>query len=379
MGLQAIIVSNVVAILLAIVLYVNSTLAKSADELIDTLFPIMTVLCGAGALGEMLSFIADGRLFTGAYALNWIGNMWIYLCNMLLGYIWCVYVEYRLFGSRRRLKKYYGFLAIPLVVGVVVLISNIWTQKVFSVSAANVYARESMSNLLFFIVFVYMFYSLLLYCHYRYTNSRYLFFPIWLYLLPVGAGCIAQLIFYGISVAWCSVSIALVAVYLATQNEMTYLDSWTFLYNRKYLQLMLRRIARRKNIRYGGIMLDMDYFKQINDTYGHTVGDEALQTVAGILRDISSEANAIVTRFAGDEFVILVRIQDEEDVRDLMRRLDETFEGFNASGQREYQLSFSMGYSVFHSGESAEDRFLKEMDMAMYRNKRKTHAKKEEA
>ena len=232
---------------------------------------------------------------------------------------------------------------------------------------------------LFFIVFVYMFYSLLLYCHYRYTNSRYLFFPIWLYLLPVGAGCIAQFIFYGISVAWCSVSIALVAVYLATQNEMTYLDSLTFLYNRKYLQLMLRRIARRKNIRYGGIMLDMDYFKQINDTYGHTVGDEALQTVAGILRDISSEANAIVTRFAGDEFVILVRIQDEEDVRDLMRRLDETFEEFNASGQREYQLSFSMGYSVFHPGESAEDRFLKEMDMAMYRNKRKTHAKKEEA
>lgn len=379
MGLQAIIVSNVIAILLVLVLYANSTFVKSANELGDVLFPIMTILCGVGALGEMISFIADGRFFTGAYALNWIGNMGIYLSNIFLAYIWCVYVEYRLFGSKRRLKKYYGFLAIPLVIGVIVWISNIWTQKVFSISSANVYARESMSNLLFFIVFAYMCYSLLLYCYYRCTNSRHLFFPIWLYLIPVGVGCIAQFIFYGISVAWCSVSIALVAMYLAAQSEMTYLDSLTLLYNRKYLQLMLHRIARRKNIHYGGIMLDMDHFKQINDTYGHTVGDEALQTVAGILRDLSSEANAIVTRFAGDEFVILVRIQDEEDVRNLMRRLDETFEEFNASGRREYQLSFSMGYSVYHSGESTEDRFLKEMDMAMYRNKRKSHAKKEEA
>lgn len=91
-------------------------------------------------------------------------------------------------------------------------------------------------------------------------------------------------------------------------QELAVRDSLTGLYNRRYLDETLEREvsrARREGIPLSLVMLDIDYFKRVNDTYGHQVGDEALRTLAATLSaDIRTED--VACRYGGEEFLILL-------------------------------------------------------------------------
>ena len=91
-------------------------------------------------------------------------------------------------------------------------------------------------------------------------------------------------------------------------QELAVRDSLTGLYNRRYLDETLEREvsrARREGIPLSLVMLDIDYFKRVNDTYGHQVGDEVLRTLAATLSaDIRTED--VACRYGGEEFLILL-------------------------------------------------------------------------
>lgn len=88
-------------------------------------------------------------------------------------------------------------------------------------------------------------------------------------------------------------------------EDEAHLDELTQLYNRRYFnKLLSKEMASHKVDRLGFLMLDVDYFKEYNDTYGHAKGDEVLQTVAQILQQHTSE-HILACRFGGDEFVCL--------------------------------------------------------------------------
>jgi PleD family two-component response regulator len=91
-------------------------------------------------------------------------------------------------------------------------------------------------------------------------------------------------------------------------QELAVRDSLTGLYNRRYLDETLEREvsrARREGIPLSLVMLDIDYFKRVNDTYGHQVGDEVLRTLAATLSaDIRAED--VACRYGGEEFLILL-------------------------------------------------------------------------
>lgn len=102
---------------------------------------------------------------------------------------------------------------------------------------------------------------------------------------PIALGCALQLIFFGVSLIWVSLAVGMTSIYMSIQNEFSYLDALTGLYNRAYLFYKAESFSKHKEI--GGIMIDVDYFKSINDTYGHSAGDNALIDVAKILTKTS--------------------------------------------------------------------------------------------
>ena len=114
------------------------------------------------------------------------------------------------------------------------------------------------------------------------------------------------------------------------------------------------------------LLFDIDKFKQINDTKGHLVGDEAIKTVAEIAKKHMRRINHLV-RWGGDEFIILPVETELDGARILAERIRQSIEmhDFGEAGR----LTVSFGISMFKDADT-EDSFLKRADDALYKAKR---------
>ena len=121
-------------------------------------------------------------------------------------------------------------------------------------------------------------------------------------------------------------------------------------------------------------MIDVDYFKQINDTYGHSYGDEALIDVARIIT-FGKPDKAVALRFAGDEFIILIKGVSEKQLQSIITSIRDELKLFNETEERRYKLSLSLGGSVYEPAHDSIDNFLKRMDDAMYEEKKEKHSR----
>ena len=114
------------------------------------------------------------------------------------------------------------------------------------------------------------------------------------------------------------------------------------------------------------MMLDLDHFKQVNDNYGHAVGDVTLKHFAKILMDIATEEKALVGRWGGEEFVIVCRDENADAARLLAEKIRESIAEYQFPDI--YHLTCSIGVTELHP----EDDFTKafnRLDKAMYASK----------
>ena len=162
------------------------------------------------------------------------------------------------------------------------------------------------------------------------------------------------------------------------QSGMTdFLTGW---HNRRYLhERLLEELARaqRTHTTLACVLLDLDHFKTINDTYGHLVGDLALQEAAERINQQIRGSDA-AARFGGDEFVVIARAVSEAQVKALAERMREAVHAKPlqlASGET-HQLSVSVGVALMTSFKSAggdnkvvADQLVAAADVALYRAK----------
>jgi len=146
------------------------------------------------------------------------------------------------------------------------------------------------------------------------------------------------------------------------------LDHLTGLHNRLALDRQL-------GTAFSGVVAvcDLDYFKDINDRFGHLVGDEVLRSVGNLIRtSIRGEDTAF--RWGGDEFVILFRNQHFDLVKDRMSALEQRLQSFRIRGHGLFPLGLSWG--VAEGADKVLRPILEEADLQMYARKRDTHARK---
>lgn len=122
---------------------------------------------------------------------------------------------------------------------------------------------------------------------------------------------------------------------------------------------------------FSAILIDINKFKVINDTFGHQIGDEALRDVAAILKSSVGKGD-MVARLGGDEFVIISHVATLEGLEELIKTIKLNADTFNRENSRVYDLSFAVGYDVYDVslGMSASD-FLTYLDQCMYEDKHK--------
>jgi diguanylate cyclase (GGDEF)-like protein/PAS domain S-box-containing protein len=156
-------------------------------------------------------------------------------------------------------------------------------------------------------------------------------------------------------------------------RTLALVDELTGLYNRRgFITLAERQLslARRKKQPLVLIAADVDGLKDINDQYGHAVGDQALVAAAGVLRQTYREAD-IVARLGGDEFTVFPLEAASDSTAMLVDRLQTNLQKYNARRQREFTLSMSTGVAVLE-GELSKDvqQLLSEADSQLYQQKR---------
>lgn len=376
MNLISVATSDYIGFVLLLALLVSSHIRRADDEHVEVkLFTIITILTMIACVVDFFMFYVDGKPGLIMRMINMLGNTYCFIANPLFIASWCVYADLRLYHSVARIKKVYRIAMIPAEVMVIIAIVNNFVPLIYFIDEFNVYHRLPLSYVYYLVDAGYLLLSVIILKNYEKKYGKVRFFPMYLMVMPIVLGCALQAIFFGISLIWVSLAVGLTSIYMSLQNEFSYLDRLTGLYNRAYLDYQLDSARKDNGGRFGAIMIDVDYFKQINDTYGHSIGDEALIDVARVIT-LSKPDKAVATRFAGDEFILLVKNTSDREMQSIIESIRDEVNMFNDTENRQYKLSLSLGYSIYDPAKDTVDDFLKHMDDNMYDEKNAKHAKR---
>lgn len=166
------------------------------------------------------------------------------------------------------------------------------------------------------------------------------------------------------------IALAILYVYISTQNRQVITDSLTGVNNRRELESYIERRSRQSGSGdWGLLMIDVDDFKVINDNAGHKQGDDALWNVADILKSIFDGKDDFIARFGGDEFVVCGEWESHECLEDKIRDINKKISEFNNQKERQYKLSLSMGGALWSESGRERDGIIEAADRRMYENK----------
>ena len=312
--------------------------------------------------------------FFGTYALT-VGVKTLYHIFLCVGvFAWCGYADTECRGSLFTTRNRVLLTSIPLFAMVVWIIANLWTHQIFQITEEGVYtrARGFQLELVVLILFTTFFSVKLLIQsfnesdpikrgHERLVASFPLSLFISLALSRMGEA---------VPVICVAITLELLCLYMGTSTQQISLDKLTQVNNRQNLLGFLDYKLINHDEKLFLLMMDLDYFKVINDTYGHLEGDDALVRAAKALKQAcgSFKRRPYIARYGGDEFIVVIE-STKAEADALIANIREALEQLNQQAQRPYSLKFSIGVGEYHSGMNAND-LIEAADSSLYEVKR---------
>ena len=362
----SVLTANIISILLIGTLYLANRQKAEYDREMRLLQQMMVTI-GIANISDCCVYYLAGSSNIVIKVLVFLSGSGLFLGNVMIGYLWAkfimVHMNIPFSDIRRNIYRTIGLISIVL------LVINIFYPLVFSVSDGRYQRGFAYIIFLIFAAF-YILDSLYLYVKRVKKNGSLKLFPVHIFLIPVILGVVIQAFFVEISITWTSIAISVAGIMTALKNEIIFTDCLTGLYNRVYLEFLHKRACNKKDCWVSGIMIDLNGFKQINDNYGHAEGDLALCIVADLLRKSFSEYG-VVTRYAGDEFVIILNTTDDQLIQKIIKSAKKNFVTENEKNDKPYQLSASMGYAITNLSNETIDDFMNRIDEQMYQDKMK--------
>lgn len=359
---------NIFCIVLLAILLLNM-FHRSGKYLPDQkLFMHMAAMTIILLVLDTLQWVFDGRMGSLPQDVIRISSALYYLIQPLPGVIWCLYVRYQISMDIEETKDGLMLLIIPFALNTVMSVLSYFFEYYFYIDNQNFYHRGEYFWI--FVIFAYCYFLYAgIYLHFnRDKIDRHVFNSLILFLLPPVVGGLVQIFHYGMSLTWPCSSLSLVLIYINIQKDQLYTDHLTGLYNRRLLDIHLNSCLRKKRKpgSIGVIMMDIDDFKFINDSFGHVEGDKALIETALILKK-SVGKDGFIARYGGDEFVAVVPAKDSSDIKEVADSIERNLKYYNEHSGAPYKIIISMGREIFEcGGEVSKLDVLNTIDEKMY-------------
>ena len=159
-------------------------------------------------------------------------------------------------------------------------------------------------------------------------------------------------------------------ILMAKLRDTSLRDGMTGLYNRRFLEEFIDQVmnqAQRENETYSVMMLDVDFFKMVNDTYGHDAGDKVIVEISKVLKENVRSADLAI-RYGGEEFVVLLHNATDEGTMAVAQKIHSVFANiiFNVGAGETIKKTMSIGISKFPTDGDSIWKCIKFADTALY-------------
>lgn len=361
-----------ISILLLIIAFYdrNGDKASRHTRLFLGMLQMAVIMIIADSMGRF-----DGNPDTYYSVVNHLGNFVLFLFSPVIPSLWLLYVFNYISpeGKPTKLVKYSIVLVNGINSGLV--IGTQFFGWLYTIDANNIYHRGPLYIVSPLLTFCLLVTTMLYVLYYKKKIEHTVFLPFLVFPVAPSIGTLLQLFIYGYPFALMGLIFSMLLIAFFAQSLDTNVDFLSGVYNRKRLEGYLhKKIATSsRNNTFSAIMADVNGLKEINDTYGHTVGDEALVTISSLLRSIL-RSNDFVARYGGDEFCIILDTSNESTLIRVVNKINRQIAAYNEMSLKPYQLGLSMGYAVYDpdSGQSAKE-FYNTIDAKMYEDKTKHH------
>ena len=369
---------NLIAIIIASILIVQTRSRTSRGESSNIVYLTSLWLLIIMSAGDILALASDGKSYFGAHIAVVFGNSIFFAAQATLAFAWMMFFQIKFKFIRDFFSKRTFFLATPLFIFLLAIVLNVFMGFLFTVDASNVYQRSDFIYIHWITEASYVlgaFIQLIdAIAKAKAKIQRREYLAYLLYYIPTLAAGFWQIVNFGASTMQVGIAISSLLVFLQIQDGQLIRDELTGLNNRRSLRNYETAIVNAgEEIKLTLFMIDVDFFKHINDTYGHVSGDEALVQIAQILKNAANQMpgnRLVIYRYAGDEFVIAGTDMTLDLVNMTKTKIQLELDRVNYSKVNPYSLSLSIGVSSGACSTSKEfDDILQKADDSMYQVK----------
>lgn len=185
-----------------------------------------------------------------------------------------------------------------------------------------------------------------------------------------------QVIFPGVEMLWPFLTAALLGVYMNVQREQVMRDGLTGLNNRRRFDQYIRELAEKDltGDSWRFVIIDVDRFKMINDTYGHVIGDRTLKLLADQMKKVFGNRRSFLARYGGDEFAMILNGMSEEETAGAIEQLRKAVTGMHWSEEKKWPIQISVGIAAYgEDGITDIPKLIMLADERMYWEKHEHH------
>ena len=295
----------------------------------------------------------------------------VFHIGLCLGvFSWCGYAAMVGFSPRLQSKLTFRLLLVAAAVPVIGVLANFSTHWLFEIDA-GVYVRKAQYNweMGYLSLASLLFAAPLLSAisrEFENTRKSHLRLTASFSLCLLLAWLLSVTFTEDVPIICVCVMIELLCLYVDTSTRQISMDKLTQVNNRQNLLGFLEYKLQNHEESMFLLMIDVDYFKDINDTYGHLEGDEALVQVAKVLKQscYDFERRPYIARYGGDEFIILLEGSRAEADR-LCQRIHENLTEICQKLHKPYTISLSIGLGRWHPNMTSKD-FIAAADSELY-------------
>ena len=360
-----------IIILLLIFFKMKSDLFLSSNQRLFAM--VLLSNCALFSL-DLLWALCNNRSFELASSVNWLINCLYFILSGVFTLSWFFYSEDIQRSAFIKDRRHSFISAIPFILLTALSLVSLKTGWLFYIDAENVYHRGPLYLLQLPLTYGYIIFTavkaLHLSTHAENHSKRREYRTLSTFIFPALITAALQTLLPGVPVSCMGITLGVLYVYINLQEQLISVDPFTGLNNRsqmfQFLSSKMGHLNREKRLYL--LMMDIDYFKRVNDQYGHLEGDRALCQVADALKHSCRSTDYFISRYGGDEFIVVCELGEDESVDDVCRRIHSAVSE-SSVGER-YKLTVSIGCAEFAPDMKSYQDLIRVADEELYEIKR---------